>query len=154
MMRPNHFPFLQRIRGFALVELMVITMIIGLLAIVAAPTIRTYRDKSRVASGLGSASAIQAALATYITTNDKALYPKTITSYDDLRTLVNAHGTTLHSSEQEMGLQFQAYNSIDSDDNGEYESYTLTLRVMGVATHRPGWCIVIQPSGVEKCTAM
>jgi Tfp pilus assembly protein PilE len=152
-MRTGDFPSLNSIRGFALVELMVITVIIGLIALMATPAISIYRDKSRVASGLGSAKAIQAAFAAYSTTRVGDLYPSTITSYNELMSIVNANGTTLKSSSEDMGLLFESYQAIDSDKNGEPESYEMILRVSGVATAQLGWCLLIQPSGVEKCAA-
>ena len=135
-MRTDDFPSLQSTRGFTLVELMIVTVVLGIITMVATPFFITYRDKSRVASGLGTAHAIQAALSSYTTTSTSNLYPATITSYGELLAVVNANGATLKSTEQEVGLQFQTYGVIDSDGNGEHDSYTMNLRVIGVATER------------------
>ena len=62
-------------RGFTLIEVMLVTVIIGLLLVVAVPTYIAYRDKSRVAAALGIGNGIQAALSSYTTTSQSNLYP-------------------------------------------------------------------------------
>jgi type II secretory pathway pseudopilin PulG len=126
---------------------------IGILALVATPHFIAYRDKARVAVGMGTGNAIQAALSSYATTSLSNLYPAGIANYGDLTTIVNAHGGTLQNTASEMGIELRRYTALDSDGNGERDSYTMSFIVLGVHPRNPGWCIVVQPSGVEKCPA-
>jgi prepilin-type N-terminal cleavage/methylation domain-containing protein len=143
-------------RGFTLIEMMLVTVIIGLLIVVAVPTYIVYRDKTRVAAALGIGNGIQAALSSYVTTSRTNLYPAAadITNYDELISIVNAHGGILKSTESEMGIAFQQYGTIDLDGDGEWDSYTMSFRLLGVSRTVLGWCIVVQPSGVSKCPAL
>ena|GEM_PF-463509 len=146
----------RTIRGFTLIEVMLVTVIIGLLLVVAVPTYIAYRGKSRVAAALGIGNGIQAALSSYSTTSQSNLYPLAadLTTYDDLRTIVNAHGGALKDTESQMGIAFRQYGTIDLDGDGERDSYTMSFTLLGVSTRIPGWCIVVQPSRVEKCPAL
>ena len=155
-MRTQIFQFCRTNWGFTLLELMLVTVIIGLLIVVAVPTYIAYRDKTRVAAGLGIGNQIQAALSSYTTTSPSNLYPDAadITTYNELMTVVNAHGGPLKNTESEMGIAFRQYGTIDLDGDGEWDSYTMSFKLIGVNTHVPGWCIVVQPAKVEKCPAL
>ncbi|MDH3600650.1 MAG: hypothetical protein OEU26_13530, partial [Candidatus Tectomicrobia bacterium] len=67
---------------------------------------------------------------------------------------VNAHGGALKNTESEMGIMFRQYGTIDLDGDGERDSYTMSFKLIGVSLNVPGWCIVVQPSRVEKCPAL
>jgi prepilin-type N-terminal cleavage/methylation domain-containing protein len=156
MMRTQRSPSCRANRGFTLIELMLVTVIIGLLVVVAVPTYIAYRDKTRAAAGLGIGNSIQAALSSYTTTSPSNLYPAMaeITNYQDLMSVVNAHGGALKNTESETGIAFRQYGTIDLDGDGERDSYTMSFQLIGVSTSVAGWCIVVQPSRVEKCPAL
>jgi prepilin-type N-terminal cleavage/methylation domain-containing protein len=152
-MQRRSIPFLRHADGVTLIELVVVTAIIGLLAVIAIPLFIAYRDKARVASGMGTGNAIQAALSAFATTSPSNLYPAAMANYGDLSAIVNANGGLLKPTESEMGIEFRSYIPIDLDGNGERDSYTMSFKVLGVPLQNTGWCIVVQPSGVEKCPA-
>src|SRR6266446_6428906 len=96
--------FLQRTQvwkreaGFTLIELMIVTAIIGILATVAVPTFVSYRDKSRVAVAVATGDGVRAAIASYAADSAGNLYPLTGsigTTYNNLRIIANRNGANL-----------------------------------------------------------
>jgi general secretion pathway protein G len=73
----------RRARGFTLIEIMVVVLIIGLLAAVIVPTVISKVDDARVAKAKQDVQSLEAALAMYYLDNSK--YP---TSEQGLRALV------------------------------------------------------------------
>lgn len=80
--------------GATLIELIVVTVILGLLAIVSAPTVQTYFERVRVARGVSIGRTVQAALAASTMTDVADQYPAHIDSYADLIVMVNANGAS------------------------------------------------------------
>jgi prepilin-type N-terminal cleavage/methylation domain-containing protein len=139
------------IAGFSLIELMVVTMVISLLAIMALPTMNAYFERARVTRGISVGRTVQASLASFTTDSQGNQYPAAIDSYGELIAVINANGGQLKDTEAETGVEFQQYTPLDLDQDGTWDSYTLSFKVIRVSPQRPGWCITIQPSGVERC---
>ncbi len=143
--------YIRLLAGLSLIELLVVTMILGLLAVVAVPTMKAYFERVRVASGISAGRTMQAALASFSTTSDSNQYPASIGSYDELIAIINANGGQLKATEAEAGIIFQQYTALDTDGDSAWDSYKMSLRVIDVSLRRLGWCITIEPSGVTRC---
>ncbi len=128
--------------GVTVIELLVVTMIINLLAIVASPTMSAYLERVRVARGVGVGRTVQAFLASLTTTSASNQYPASIASYGELTILVNANGGELENTEVETGMEFRQYTALDTVGDGNWDSYTMSFKVLNVSPQRPGWCII------------
>jgi prepilin-type N-terminal cleavage/methylation domain-containing protein len=148
MMQHHH---LSRSAGFTLTELIITMAMIAILGVVAVPTFLTYMEKSRISTTVASSDAIRSALAGYAATQPTMSYPDTINDYDSLVTLVNQHGGQLPLTPVQSRFTLEEYTPLDRENDGDYESYTLRLRVSSVPTSRSGWCVVITPSAITKC---
>lgn len=150
-MQTSPLKLLKSANGITLTELMVVTVIVALLALIAASTMQAFFDRARVAKAIGTAKVIQAAMTNATMTRVNAGYPAAIATYRDLVTLVNDHGASLEPTETAMGVALQGYTPIDIDGDRFYDDYTLHLTVVGVSHKRRGWCITVRPFGVEVC---
>jgi len=139
------------LEGFTLFELLVVTVILGILAIVSTTMFSMFRGKSQTAAGIQSGQVIRTALMTYASEQPSGSYPAAITTYDDLVALINNNGGKLPDSEQEAGFTLLSYVSNGADSNGNYTHYTLRIGVIGVRVHQKGWCVVITPANVVPC---
>ena len=77
--------------GFTLIELMIVVAIIGILVAVAVPSFVAFRDRSRLAANVVSASSARAALAAAASDDANTLYPATVAKPSDL----SQYGATL-----------------------------------------------------------
>jgi prepilin-type N-terminal cleavage/methylation domain-containing protein len=136
--------------GFTLIEIVIVTAILGILAVIAVPSFISYRDKSRVTTVVATANAVRAALANYAADSDGNLYPSsnTITDYASLRALVDANGGTLPTT----GLFIvNHYTRFDSNGDAMEDNYSMRFTVSGVPPHVKGYQILIAPGGIWRC---
>jgi prepilin-type N-terminal cleavage/methylation domain-containing protein len=137
-------------QGFTLVEIMIVTAILAILAAVASATFISYRDKSRINAVVATAHVIRSALANFASDSVGNLYPSsdTITDYGSLEAFVNAHGGTLPDN----GLFIlNHYTRYDGTGDATEDNYSMRITVNGVSNDMKGYQVLIAPGGILRC---
>ena len=98
-------------KGFTLIELMIVIVVIGILATVAIPQITQVRDRARVSTVKSEFASIKPIMEMYYMDHDQ--YP------DDLADLAAGNYTTAAVLQDTQGNDYDAVDAIDNDGEGQ-----------------------------------
>lgn len=130
--------------GFTLVEVMIVTAIIAMLVAIAAPSLRAYANKSRVASVTATATAMRTALETYAVETEGSYPPAaTLSTWQNWRDLLARFSSPLPATSVAAGIRSIVYTSTAP------ETYNVQIEV-NVPNGIVGKNIVLTPQGLDR----
>jgi len=122
--------FLERSKGFTLVELMVVIAIIGILAVVALGIVRGAQQRAKDATLKATATNISTALEAYYAINQ--IYPDDLTALFDSEVLdgpIELPNPCLYDTNDDNGC------GIDYETGNNEEGYHITIRYIANETN-------------------
>lgn len=139
-------------RGWTLIELMIVTAILGVLAAIAVPNFFAQRNKARVGATVSSGESIRTAFASFAATSISNHYPAdaSITTYTNLTSYVNPNGGTLPTHPAFHLIQ---YSTADRDGDNYADDYSMRFSVAGVDAPIRGAQVIVTPRGIYRCTS-
>lgn len=146
----------KAIRGFTLVELMIVVAIVGILAMIAVPSFVRYRTRAIVATATGTGEAIRSAMAVYASASENNLFPVDLwadgeAGWGELRSFMAVMGTTMKENMHEQGFQDFIYQPLEIRGE-EGSDYFFIFRTAGIPETQPGALIEVRPSGINRWT--
>ena len=146
----------SNIKGFTLVELMIVVAIVGILAMFAVPNFFSYRNRALVSAAVGSCESIRSAMTLYASSSTSNLFPigewaDGPAGWEAFRQFMIPLGTTLKSNMKEQGFQDFIYRTIEN--NGEDGAdYFFIFQSAGASPDQTGALIEVRPSGISRWT--
>lgn len=121
--------------GFTMIELMIVTLIIGVLTSIALPLYKEYIAKSQVATALSSVSGIKVGVATY--KYDNGVCTGTSTYYDkDVNNLMSSPQSVIGSVDvtdngDNCVISVQLNNNVSQKIQGKHLDFTVNFDSSG-----------------------
>ena len=149
------FAKLRQVKGFTLIEVMIVVAIIGILAAIAVLNFIAYRNKAKIAECIGTTESIRAAITGYAADSRNNEFPNAMPQWTDLISVCNVNGSTLKPTADMQGYSGFTYQGLDKTGAAVAANpadYYFIFRVAGVPADMTGAQIEVRPSGIERQT--